>query len=196
MAGHDSMVTDDCTLLAAHRAGDPDAFGQLYDRHAPVVLSFCRRGPGGVGHDGEDAMQDTFIRAHARIDDVDDCRGFRKWLLAIASFVVRERRRSHARRSRHAQGAATEGRANAAVPESPAERAERRDALDRLSAALDLLPDDERLAIHLQYLDPDPVAAAASALGVSRSAYYRLLARGREHLAQLMSAPNAAEVTR
>jgi RNA polymerase sigma-70 factor (ECF subfamily) len=79
---------------------------------------------------------------------------------------------------------------------SPAEDAERRDALDRLSAALDLLADDERLAIHLQYLDPDPVAAAAASLGISRSAYYRLLARARERLAQLMSAPGAVEVSR
>ena len=190
------MVTDDCTLLAAHRAGDPDAFGRLYDRHAAVVLSFCRRSAGGVGHDGEDAMQDTFIRAHSKLGEVDDCRGFRKWLFAIASFVVRERRRSHARRDRHVKDAAASNHSTATGTRSPAEDAERRDALDRLSAALDLLADDERLAIHLQYLDPDPVAAAAASLGISRSAYYRLLARARERLAQLMSAPGAVEVSR
>ena len=89
MTGHSSPVTDDCTDLAAHAAGDRDAFARIYDRHAAVVLSFCRRVAGRSATDSEDAMQETFIRAHDRLDQVDDCRGFRRWVIQIASFVVR-----------------------------------------------------------------------------------------------------------
>lgn len=178
------MVIDDCSLLAAHRAGDPDAFGRLYDRHAAVVLSFCRR-----DHDGEDAMQETFIRAHSKLDQVSDCTGFRTWLLAIAGFVLRERRRSVARYSRHvresAPAAGLHGAASA--PSDASAAAERRETLRQLGEALDALPDDERLAIHLQYLEVDPGFAATGALGLSRSGYYKLLARARERLAGLMS---------
>ncbi|MBL9141006.1 MAG: sigma-70 family RNA polymerase sigma factor [Phycisphaerae bacterium] len=187
------MLTDDCSDLAAHEAGDSQAFTRLYDRHAAVVLSFCRRGAGGVGHGSEDAMQETFIRAHGKLKRVDDCRGFRSWLLTIAGFVTRERRRSAARYAAHvgaaAQHAASTGHiaGSSTAQPTPVEAAERRDALDRLSSALDRLPDDERLAIHLQYLEHDPIAAAKSALGLSRSGFYALLARAREHLAQLMS---------
>lgn len=59
----------------------------------------------------------------------------------------------------------------------------RRERLGRLGEALAELDEDERLAIHLYYLDRDPVAAARSALGLSRSAFYKLLARARERLA-------------
>ena len=60
---------------------------------------------------------------------------------------------------------------------------DRHEQLAQLSKALDQLPDRERLALHLYYLETDPVAAATSALGLSRSAYYKLLARAREQLA-------------
>ncbi|MFO0961455.1 MAG: RNA polymerase sigma factor [Phycisphaerales bacterium] len=187
MTGHSSVVTDDCTDLAALAAGDRRAFDRLYDRHAAVVLSFCRRGAGASAADCEDAMQETFIRAHDRLSAVEDCRGFRKWLLQIASFVTRERRRSAGRYSRRlrlvAQESAPETAPDAAAPETRAAHAEE---LTRLGSALDQLPDDERLAIHIQYLEHDPVTAAAGALGLSRSAYYKLLARARAHLAQLM----------
>lgn len=66
------------------------------------------------------------------------------------------------------------------------ERADEHEALDRLGAALDQLEDRERLAVHLFYLDADPVQAAESALGLSRSGFYKLLARAKEKLAALM----------
>lgn len=148
-------------------------------------------------------MQETFIRAHSKLQTVSDCRGFRSWLFTIARFVTRERSRSAARYAAHVDAAATMSATSGHTPGSsiaastagaahaPHESLEHRDVLDRLSVALDQLPDDERLAIHLQYLDNDPIAAARSALGLSRSGFYALLARAREHLAQLM----AREVT-
>lgn len=66
----------------------------------------------------------------------------------------------------------------------------RDEALTRLDAALEALPDDERLAVHLYYLDPDPIRAASESLGLSRSGFYKLLARAREHLARLMPEAN------
>ncbi len=56
----------------------------------------------------------------------------------------------------------------------------------RLDDALEKLPEDERLAIHLYYLETDPVKAAATALGISRSGFYKLLNRAKERLSVLM----------
>ena len=67
-----------------------------------------------------------------------------------------------------------------------AEQADRSEQLRRLGDALDELPDRERLAIHLYYLDSDPIKSASDALGLSRSGYYKLLARARERLGSLM----------
>jgi RNA polymerase sigma factor (sigma-70 family) len=180
-------VTDDCTDLAALEAGDPLAFGRIYDRHAAVVLSFCRRVAGSPVSDCEDAMQETFLRAHEKMDQVSDCRGFRSWLLTIARFIVRERRRSSLRYASHVERAHAAAEHTRPEARASGHDAERRDDLQRLNAALDRLPDDERLAIHLQYLERDPVQSARSALGISRSGYYALLARARQRLQQLMT---------
>lgn len=74
----------------------------------------------------------------------------------------------------------------AAIPAHGADVAAKRESLDRLTIAIQSLPDAERLAIHLYYLDSDPVRAAESSLGLSRSGFYKLLARAREHLALLL----------
>ena len=71
-------------------------------------------------------------------------------------------------------------------PASAGAAAENREALDRLTVALDSLPDDERLAIHLYYLESDPAPAACAALNLSRSGFYKVLNRARERLALLM----------
>ena len=72
---------------------------------------------------------------------------------------------------------------------TPGDDAAHAESLARLDRALDRLPEDERLAIHLYYLEPDPVAAARSALGLGRSAFYKLLAQARERLAGFLEQP-------
>ena len=70
---------------------------------------------------------------------------------------------------------------------TPADAATLADQLGRLTAALDALPYKQRLAIHLYYLDADPIATASQALGLSRAGFYKLLAKARNRLAVLMS---------
>ena len=67
-----------------------------------------------------------------------------------------------------------------------APHSEQAEQLERLGTAMEQLDDRERLAIHLYYLDADAVNVASSSLGLSRSGYYKLLARARERLAALM----------
>ena len=178
-------VDDDGTDLAAAKAGDHEAFARLYDRHAPVVLSICRLAARGSLAEAEDATQETFIRAHRMLDNLRDPSKLRSWLYTIARRVSSERRRSTARRNTH------EGQAmlNAtARPHSAAayENVRRNEELDRLTDAIEQLDEHQRLAVHLYYLEADPVRAAAEALGLSRSGYYKLLARARDRLACLM----------
>lgn len=182
-------VSDDSSDLDAHRRGDPHAFGRLYDRHAAVILSLCRTLiPGRSLADAEDASQEVFLRAHRMLDRMSDPTGFRPWLYQIARLVCSERRRSTARRHKHEDHAMTlqQDRERLAPAVHGAEIAAKHEALGRLTTALRALPDAERLAIHLYYLDADPVRAAESALGLSRSGFYKLLARAREHLAAML----------
>ena len=184
------VTTHDCHDLDAVRSGDLEAFGRIHDRHAPLVLSICRRrgfgGPSGSLADAEDATQEVFIRAYRKLDTVEDCTRLRSWLCAIAGYVLRERRRAAARRHHH-EGVAVSasiqnhGGVSSVTPEQELARRERFAALE---SALDGLADEERLAIHLHYLEHDPVAAARESLGLSRSGFYKLLARARNRRAE------------
>ncbi len=193
------VMTDDARDLAAARAGGgPDAqaaFARIYDRHSQVVRALCRRNSHSET-DTDDALQETFIRAFGMLDRVSDPSGLRSWLYQIAAHVCSERRRSSVRRRKHELasvgdgGFAMNGVARTAQP-TPEAAVERAEQLARLTSALDQLPEDERLAIHLYYLEPDPVAAAAQATGISRSAFYKLLARAKDRLAAIMTRATA-----
>lgn len=176
-------MDDDARDLADVQAGDPAAFARLYDRHAAIVLSICRHR--GVA-DADDALQETFIRAFRLLDRPSGPAELRPWLYGIARRVCSEQRRAASRRERHESQAAMHQRDSqvTATPNGPAERAEQ---FSRLEDALGRLPDNERLAIHLFYLEHDPVPAASNALGVSRSGFYKLLDRARRRLAEMLS---------
>lgn len=70
---------------------------------------------------------------------------------------------------------------------APSASLERRETLARLGSAIDTLPYDVRLALHLFYLEPDPVDAAKKALGISRAQFYRLVAEARQLIAAQLS---------
>ena len=183
-----TVTTNDCTDLAALARGDLEAFGRIHDRHARWVLSVCRRhgpgGPNGSLAEAEDATQEVFIRAYERLDRVEDCIGFGRWLSRIATNVVRERRRATARRLKHEVASMMNASITTEATAEPS--AMRREQFRGLELALDQLGDDERLAIHIHYLEHDPVATAAQLLQLSKSAYYKLLARARASLADLL----------
>jgi RNA polymerase sigma-70 factor (ECF subfamily) len=199
-------MNDDCSDLAALDAGDRQAGGRIYDRHAAVIFALCRDEIGARGReDAEDAVQETFLRAFRMRDRLTDCTGFRSWLYAIARLVCKERRAARAKGRRDVgygldvargatRGHVQEGtnrmppqvthsmleRQSGAAPSAPLERQE---ALRRLGSAIDALPEDVRLALHLFYIEPDPVDAAKRALGISRAQFYRLVTQARQLIA-------------
>jgi len=180
--------------LAAAQAGDDDAFARIFDRLGPVVLSLCRQRSLA---EAEDATQETFIRAHRLLHKVDSPQRLRPWLYAIARRVCSERNRAARRRARHEENFALSreevqtppgraGQTTVARTDDPSGQSEQTEQLDRLGTAMEQLDARERLAIHIYYLEADPVKAATTALDLSRSGYYKLLTRAREHLASLM----------
>ena len=70
-------------LAALVREGDTRAFEALYDRHHAPLLAFCRHMLGSL-QDGEDALQQTFLRAHRALSDRPPPDAVRPWLFAIA----------------------------------------------------------------------------------------------------------------
>lgn len=182
------LVDNDARDAAAALGGDDDAFARLYDRHGPVVLSLCRTRLRSVSvAEAEDALQETFIRAHRKLAELHEPAGFRAWIHRIARHVCSEKRRALVRRNHYEGTFAMIATRNAIHEESsPVAEAQRAEQFALLESALDQLDEREQLAIHIHYLESDPVRSAQQALSLSRSGYYKLLQRARNNLAALM----------
>src|SRR5689334_22679732 len=88
--------SDDAMCVAAVLAGDAGAFRVLFDRHAAAVRRFLR----DLTRDeavADEATQETFVRAHARLASLRDDQRLRPWLLGIARRVCLEETRRRRR---------------------------------------------------------------------------------------------------
>jgi len=74
---------DDERLGALVGQGDAAAFETLFDRHHAALLAFCRHMLGNR-EDGEDALQQSFLRAHRALAEGRAPDTVRPWLFAIA----------------------------------------------------------------------------------------------------------------
>ena len=74
---------DDVRLAALAAGGDERAFEALYDRHHRALLGFCRHMLGSP-EEAEDALQQTFLRAHRALVSRGSPDEVRPWLYTIA----------------------------------------------------------------------------------------------------------------
>jgi RNA polymerase sigma-70 factor (ECF subfamily) len=178
-AMHDSPPTD-AMLVALSRAGQTDAFGQLYDRYAPLVRAVCY----GECPDAAvvaDLVQETFLRAYRNLADVREPERIGRWIVGIARHVSRERRRTW-RRDRHEF---VDGRSlQITAHDRAADEIDRVEESDWILEQVAQLEEREQLAIHAFYLDGRDVRQAGELLGLSRSGTYALLARALARLAK------------
>ena len=95
--GHEQEVgPSDATLWARSRAGDADAFGLLFERHAKAIYNYCFRRVGDWAV-AEDMLSIVFLEAWRRRDKEVAPDKVLPWLYGIATNVVRNRRRSERR---------------------------------------------------------------------------------------------------
>jgi RNA polymerase sigma-70 factor (ECF subfamily) len=74
------------------QAGDAEAFRVIFEAHIAPVRRFCRdllRDPAA----GDEAAQETFVRAHGRLASLREPALLSSWLLGIARLVTLEQRR-------------------------------------------------------------------------------------------------------
>ncbi|WP_433074319.1 sigma-70 family RNA polymerase sigma factor [Dactylosporangium sp. CA-052675] len=84
------------SLVAAAKAGDERALGDLLEAHLPLVYTIVRRAL--AGHPGavDDVVQETMLRALRQLPSLREPDSFRSWLAAIAvrqagTYLQRER---------------------------------------------------------------------------------------------------------
>ncbi|MFE6984541.1 RNA polymerase sigma factor [Streptomyces griseus] len=166
------------------RAGDREAFADLYDRYAAAVHRHAARLTGDLSA-AEDVMSETFLAAWRTRDQVRAEGGpLGPWLLGIATNKARNHRRGVGRRLAFlARQPKPEETADFA--EASAERLDHRRELAAVRAVLDRLrgPEREVLALHVWAgLD---YAQTADALGVPVGTVRSRLSRARKRLRAL-----------
>ena len=167
----------DKMLVMAVLAGDKAAYGELYDRYAPLIRAVCYDTTGNLA-DAQDLAQDVFMRAYMNLGQLRSQDRFGKWVVGIAQLRCRE----WLRRNLQLQDRQVElGEVQIALPGPPED-----DRIRLLRKMITTLPEKERLALHTFYLQGNSAEAARGIMGLSRSGYYRVLERARKRLKQLI----------
>lgn len=152
---------------------DEVAFRAWYDATLPRVYGYLLLRTGRDHQIAEELTQETFaefVRSRRNYDGRTDLMA---WIIGIARHRLADHYRRAERRRIGLMRFITEGQR----PRPLFERAD-----DPILEALDDLPQAQKAAVVLRYLDDLPVRDVARLLGRSESATESLLSRGREHL--------------
>lgn len=132
--------------------GDESALAALYDRHATAVYSLALRIVRRP-EDADDVTQQVFTQAWQSSARYDASRGaVAAWLLMMA----RSRALDFLRRRNPARGGTSGDEVLAAIPDTgPGVEyvVATREQVDRVRAAIEALPEDQRVAVELAYYD-------------------------------------------
>ena len=157
-------------LVALARDGDERAFTAIVARYRAPLLRYCLRYLPPEGAD--DAVQQTFINAHAALARERGPVALRPWLYRIAHNaalnIARDPQLGLARVPESLDG-----------PERPEDVVQQREHLDRVVAAMKALPDNQRDVIVRHELAGDSHERIAKDLGLSAGAVRQLAYRAR-----------------
>lgn len=181
-----SPVAPATELLAAAKAGDPDAFQALTQRAAPIIFRRALEITSNH-HDAEDVLQETLLKGFTHISEFRGDSQISTWLVRIglneAIMMMRKRRRdvplvNEETRTCNAEAAAALQREKSGN-DAPMVRTEVRGLLDK---ALLRLPARARQVLRLRYLEGCSVAETARRLKLSRGSVKAYACRSRARM--------------
>lgn len=147
----------------------------VFRSHHDFVWSSVRRlgaPPGSV----DDAVQEVFMIVARKLDQLERPGALRTWLFRIAMGVVRNLRRSHARRElRHAEVSRDR-------PDLASDEFARHEAARELLELLELLDEGKRAVFVLATFEQMSAPEIAEALGLNLNTVYSRLRVAREQL--------------
>lgn len=171
----------DVALVRAIAGGDLEALGELFRRHERSVQRTLAR-LGVPAADVDDLVQATFLEVVKAAPRFDVARPVRAWILGITTMLARRRGRSLGRAARQlASWARTLLVRSDAVP-SPADLAERQQAVLRLARAIEALSRKKREVFVLVTLEGMSGEEVALTLGIPINTVWTRLHHARSEL--------------
>ena len=179
--------TSTFTLLEQAKAGDDQALARAFEKYRRrlTVLVHFKLSPGARQFsDVEDIVQEVCLRAFRDLDrfSYQSPGSFLRWLSAIADHAIVDRARYRHRERRAGEEVPFRSESNPLGPEpadtkTPSRLLAQQEAVERLLARLDLLPEDYRQAILMAKIEGLSTAEMAERLGRSREAVALLVYR-------------------
>ncbi|NYG54154.1 RNA polymerase sigma factor SigM [Nocardioides perillae] len=196
----DTDGRDDAALLAAHVAGDPDAFGVLVARHRDRLWAVALRTTGHL-EDAADGLQDGLVAAYRRAGSFRGDAAVTTWLHRVVVNACLDRLRAERVRAAdplpeglderppaaHASAGSPRTAGAPGAPVDPQEAVVAAERRDRVVAALAALPVEQRAALVLVDVEGWSVAEAALALDCAPGTVKSRCSRGRARLATLLA---------
>lgn len=166
----------DAALVARLKSGDSTAFRELVTRHIGVVAGIARRMLKDEA-ESEDVAQEAMLRLWRSAAGLElGPGGLRPWLRRVTSNLCIDRVRSGQRT------VVTDEVPEVAEPATQVSDLEGRDLSARVTAAMQALPERQRLALTLFHHEGLSQVDVGRAMGISDEAVESLLARARRAL--------------
>ena len=170
--------------IAHAKAGDAEAWGELYSQYAPAIFRFCRRAM-HTREDAEDATMDIFIKVRQKLSQYDSSRSFSAWLYTVAANhcwdLLRRRKGRQDLETGEIENMPLEhpdpGQLEQLIEKSTSQQVRR---------ALDQLPTRARMALVLRYYADMNYDDVAATLGVRRAFVGVVLLRARHQLRDIL----------
>lgn len=169
-------------IVERAKAGDRDAFGQLYERLAPKVFNYFYHHLGGQATVAEDLAEDVFVNVLRRLDRYTACGlPFSAWIFRVAHNRLVDYFRAQHRRPQVPLESA--GEATDLHPERELQRVVDRETL---ITALDKLTPSQRSVIVLRFLQHLSLSETALALDKTEDGVKKLQQRALDALRRSM----------
>jgi RNA polymerase sigma-70 factor (ECF subfamily) len=177
----------DQELLAAHVAGDTDAFGLLFARHRDRLWAVALRTMGNP-EDAADGLQDGLVAAHRRAGTFRGDAAVTTWLHRVVVNACLDRLRAAKVRRTESLPDDLDDRPPVVDPlAGPAEQAEASERRATVLRALATLPAEQRAALVLVDMEGYSVAETALMLDCPEGTVKSRCSRGRTRLAELLA---------
>lgn len=184
--------TEPTELIVRARAGDTQAWGDLYREYAPAIFRFCRRAL-PTREDAEDATMEIFMKLRDKLSQYDQGRSFPAWLYKVAANHCWDMlRRRRVRQDKETEDV-TEIPLEAPEPNQLEKLIEERTS-EEVRRALDKLGLRARMALVMRYYSDMSYDEIADALSVRRAFVGVVLLRARHELRQALGENNAVAV--
>jgi RNA polymerase sigma-70 factor (ECF subfamily) len=182
-------IAEPTEAIARARAGDAEAWGEIYHDYAPAIFRFCRRAL-PTREDAEDATMEVFMKLKSKLNQYDSERSFSSWLYKVAANHCWDTlRRRKIRQDKETEDSDT-------VPlehpdPSQLDRLIEQRSNTEVRKALATLGKRARMALVMRYYSDMSYDEIADALGVRRQFVGVVLLRARHELRNVLEG-NAA----